>query len=231
MHTYVDHPTVREPGRPAAAGRAVAAERRRIARELHDSVGHSLSLMVIAAQALGTGADGDAHLHADSIAFLGREAMGEIARTLDLLRPELGKAEAAGPSLAELPKLVDRARWAGVGTELRIEGTPRPVPDPIDLSGYRIVQEALTNVIRHAGARRATVSLRYRSEEIGLEIVDDGAGPGHGPPALGHGLTGMRERTALSGGTLTYGEREGGGFRVAAVLPAGREPSASAAAF
>ena len=125
-----------------------------------------------------------------------------------------------GPSLAALPKLVDRARWAGIGTELRIEGTARPVPEAIDLWGYRIVQEALTNVIRHARARRATVCIRYRAKEIGLEIVDDGAGPGDASRPPGHGLRGMRERATLSGGTLSYGARPGGGFRVAALLPA-----------
>jgi signal transduction histidine kinase len=219
MHTYTDHPTAREHRRPAALPRAVAEERRRIARELHDVVGHNLSLMVIAAQALGTGTGCDARLHADSIADLGREAMAELATTLDMLRPDLEPA-AAGPSLAALPKLVDRARWAGVGAELRIEGAPRPVPEAIDLAGYRIVQEALTNIIRHADARQAEVSVRYGPEAIGLEIVDDGAGSGGAPPAIGHGLSGMRERASLFGGTLTFGARVGGGFRVAAVLPA-----------
>jgi signal transduction histidine kinase len=201
---------------------AVAEERRRIARELHDVVGHNVSLMVIAAQGLGTGADDEARRLGDSIATLGREAMAELATTLELLRPDGGTADSPpAPSLAELPRLVDRTRWAGVGAELRIEGRRRPVPDAVHLSGYRIVQEALTNVVRHAGARRATVSLRYGADAIGLEIVDDGAGPSPGPTAPGHGLLGMRERAASSGGTLTYGRRDGGGFRVAAVLPAG----------
>jgi signal transduction histidine kinase len=207
---------------PAAAAAFVLApagplaeERRRIARELHDVIGHNVSLMVIAAQAIGTGGDGDARVLGDSIATLGREAMAELATTLEMLR---AADHPRGPSLAELPKLVDRTRRAGVGTELRIEGTPRQVPDAVDLSGYRIVQEALTNVIRHARARRATVRLRYRAEAIGLEILDDGTGPGDSRPP-GHGLRGMSERAALSGGTLTYGARAGGGFRVAALLP------------
>jgi signal transduction histidine kinase len=205
----------------APAAIAVVEERRRIARELHDVVGHNVSLMVIAAQAIGTGADDEARLLGDSIATLGREAMAELAQTLDLLRPDAEAADPpGGPSLAALSKLVDRARWAGVGTELRIEGTPRPVPDAVDLSGYRIVQESLTNVIRHSRARRATVRLRYRADAVGLEILDDGAGPRDASRAPGHGLLGMRERAALSGGTLTYGARPGGGFRVAAHLPA-----------
>jgi signal transduction histidine kinase len=96
------------------------------------------------------------------------------------------------------------------------------VPAVVALSGYRIVQEALTNVIRHAGARRAGVTVRYRVDAIGLEVIDDGAGPGPGSPAPGRGLLGMCERTALAGGSLTYGKGPGGGFRVAALLPAGR---------
>ena len=200
---------------------AVAEERRRIARELHDVVGHSVSLMVIGAQTLGGGDDREARLVGDSIASLGREAMAELARTLEQLRPD-EEAAARVPSLAELPKLVEHARWAGLGAELRVEGSPRPVPDAVDLSGYRIVQEALTNVIRHAGARRASVTVRYRVDAIGLEVVDDGAGPGPGSPAPGRGLLGMCERTALAGGSLTYGKHPGGGFRVAALLPVGR---------
>jgi signal transduction histidine kinase len=201
---------------------AVAEERRRIARELHDVVGHSLSLMVIGAQTLGGGDDREARLVGDSIASLGREAMAELARTLEQLRPDEETAVARVPSLTELPKLVEHARWAGLGAELRIEGSPRPVPAVVDLSGYRIAQEALTNVIRHAGARRASVTVRYRVDAIGLEVIDDGAGPGPGSPAPGRGLLGMCERTALAGGGLTYGKGPGGGFRVAALLPAGR---------
>jgi signal transduction histidine kinase len=207
-----------------SADRAVADERRRIARELHDVVGHNLSLMVIVAQALGTGAEGEGRALADSIASLGREAMAELAKMLDQLRPNAETAEPTpGPSLAALPELVDRARLAGIGAELQVEGTPRPVPAAIDVSGYRIVQEALTNVIRHAGAGRAAVRVHYGTDAIGLEIADDGAGPGPESPAIGHGLLGMRERAALLGGTLTYGARDGGGFRVAAVLPAKRQ--------
>jgi signal transduction histidine kinase len=170
---------------------AVAEERRRIARELHDVVGHSLSLMVIGARTLGGGDDREARLVGDSIASLGREAMAELARTLEQLRPDEYREEPAGsedrsgseepargPSLAGLPRLVEHARLAGLAAELRVEGSPRPVPAAIDLSGYRIVQKALTNVIRHAGARRANVTVRYRVDAIGLEVVDDGTGPG-----------------------------------------------------
>jgi signal transduction histidine kinase len=198
----------------------VAEERRRIARELHDVVGHNLSLMVIVAQSIG-GQEDDAHCEANTIASLGREAMAELARTLDLLRPDAEwAATTSGPSLTDLPKLIDHARLAGIGTDLRIEGTPRPVPANIDLTAYRIVQEALTNVVRHADADRARVTLRYDAERISLEIVDDGAGSTPRTPSRsGRGLAGMLERAALAGGSVDFGVRSGGGFRVVAVLP------------
>lgn len=206
----------------ATATPEVAAERRRIARELHDVVGHSLSLMVIGAQALGAGDDVEARRVGASIASLGREAMSELARTLEQLRPDEEPEPVDGPSLATLPTLIERARWTGLTATLRIEGAPRPVPATVDLAGYRIVQEALTNVVRHADARRATITVRYGVDAIGIEILDDGAGPPPGSPTPGHGLLGMCERAALAGGSLSYGRREGGGFRVAALLPAGR---------
>lgn len=206
----------------ATATPAVAEERRRIARELHDVVGHSLSLMVIGAQALGAGSDDEARRVGDSIASLGREAMTELARTLEQLRPDEEAQPGGAPALAEVPTLVERARWAGLAADLRIEGAPRPVPAAVDLCGYRIVQEALTNVVRHAEARRATVTVRYGVDAIGLEVFDDGTGPPTGSPTPGHGLLGMCERAALAGGSLSYGRREGGGFRVATLLPAGR---------
>jgi signal transduction histidine kinase len=199
---------------------AVLEERRRIARELHDVVGHNVSLMVIAAQALGSGADGEARHLGDSIASLGREAMAELATALEQLRPQSDPAAAAPrPSLAALPGLVDRARGAGIAIELRIEGTPRPLPAEVDLPAYRIVQEALTNVIRHARARRASVRVAYLAGAVGLEILDDGVGPTS--PAPGHGLRGMGERAALAGGALSYGRGETGGFRLTALLPTG----------
>jgi signal transduction histidine kinase len=193
-------------------------EPRRIARELHDVVGHNVSLMVIAAQALGSGADGETRHLGDSIASLGREAMAELAAALAQLRPEADPTGGApGPSLAALPRLVERARGTGVAIELRIEGTPRPLPDEVDLPAYRIVQEALTNVIRHARARHASVRVAYRADTLGLEIRDDGVGPFS--PIPGHGLQGMRERATLAGGALSYGPGDRGGFRVTALLP------------
>ena len=200
---------------------AVAEERRRIARELHNVVGHNVSLLMIAAQALGTGAGGEARRLGDSIATLGREARDELATTLKLLRPDARTADSPRrPSLPELPRLVDPARRAGVGAELRIEGARRPVPDAVHLSGYRTVQEGLTNVIRHADARRATVSLRYGADAIGPRSSTTAPARSPTPPTPGHGLLGMRERAASFGGTLTCGRRACGGFRVAAVLPA-----------
>jgi signal transduction histidine kinase len=216
--------------RTLLAEQAVSDERLRIARELHDAVGHHVSLMVIGAQALGAGADERTREGADGIARLGREAMTEMHALLGLLRPgEAGGAGAAErapqPRLDDLRALVEQSRETGLEVELRVEGEPRPLPVAIDLSAYRIVQEALTNVIRHAGATRADVSLRYDPDALALEVRDDGRGAGHqgGGISPGHGVVGMRERVALFGGELELGSVNGGGhgFRVAARLPCG----------
>ena len=200
---------------------AIAEERLRIARELHDAVGHLVSLMVISAQALEVGSTGVARAAGSSIAELGREAMDEVRATVALTRPAAEAVERApGPSLGELAQLLDRTRQAGIETELRIEGERRPYPVALELSAYRIVQEALANVARHAAARRATVRVRFAAAEVGIEVTDDGRGT-RGEPTLGHGLIGMRERVALFGGELEFGPVSPVGFRVAARLPAG----------
>jgi signal transduction histidine kinase len=202
---------------------SIAEERLRIARELHDAVGHKVSLMVISAQALEAGSTGAARAAGASIADLGREAMGEMRATVALMRPAGEDAERGPePSLAELAALIDQTRQAGIGAELRVEGEPRNYPVMLELSAYRIVQEALTNVARHADARHATVSVRFAEAELGIEIVDDGRGP-RGEAVPGNGLIGMRERAALFGGELEFGPVEPGGFRVAARIPAGTE--------
>lgn len=210
----------RQAYRGELADRAVAEERLRIARELHDAVGHNTSLIVISAEALAAGTSGEERERAQAIARLGRQAMDEMRATLELMRPgEAAADRLPEPSLDELPALVERAREAGIGAELRVHGAPRPVSPAVGISAYRIVQEALTNVVRHAAARQATVDLRYEARAIGLEVVDDGVGPGVAGPTLGHGLIGMRERAALFGGELEYGALNGHGFRVAARLP------------
>ena len=203
--------------RELLAERAVTEERLRLARELHDAVGHYVSLMVVQAQALGTTAGDDrVRRSTDGIADLGRQAMAELQRTLQLLR---GAAERGpSPGLDGLDRLLEPSRAAGLHVDLAIEGTPVALAPTLDLSAYRIVQEALTNVRRHAPAARVTVTVAYRSGELALTIADDGAGA-RGDGAGGHGIAGMRERTALFGGTLAAGPRPGRGFEVRAVLP------------
>ena len=207
--------------RELLAQRAVAEERVRIAQELHDVVAHNVSLIVVQAQALGATA-GDERVTAatDGIADLGREAMAEMHRTLKLLRGGEGgdPALAPQPGLGELDDLLERTRGAGVGIDLTVEGEPRALSQSVELSAYRIVQEALTNVVKHAGRAHTTVTLGYRPEALELTIADTGDTPPQ-PSAGGHGLVGMRERAALFGGTLSAGPRDGRGFEVRASLP------------
>jgi signal transduction histidine kinase len=202
---------------------AAAQERLRIARELHDVVAHNVSLMVIQAQALqATASDADATRRStETIAELGREAMSEMHRTLELMRRDVGEEERTPqPALDDLGPLIERVHAAGVNVELSIKGSRRTLPPGVELSAYRIVQEALTNVIKHSGGDRASVELSYGKEDIELEIIDDGnaaAEPAMARP--GHGLVGMRERVALFGGSLEAGPSNGGGYRVVATLP------------
>lgn len=212
--------------RELLAERAVAEERVRIAQELHDVVAHSVSLIVVQAQALGaTVPDQRVTAATDGIADLGRQAMAEMHRTLKLLRANEDEAAERGPQpgLGDLEELVERARAAGLRVELAVEGEPRQLSQSADLSAYRIIQEALTNVIKHAGRADTTIGLRYRSDGLELTIADRGnAVLAPGSPAAvagGHGLVGMRERAALFGGTLTAGPRRDRGFEVRAVLP------------
>jgi signal transduction histidine kinase len=203
--------------------RAVAEERLRIAQELHDVVAHNVSLIVVQAQALAaTVPDERVTAATGSIAGLGREAMAEMHRTLRLLRGTDAAERAPQPGLGDLDALLERSRAAGLDVELSVEGEPRPLPQSVDLSAFRIVQEALTNVLKHAGRAPATVLLGYRADGLELTIRDAGDG-GAGPPgtAGGHGLIGMQERAALFGGTLTAGPRNGHGFEVRALLPYG----------
>jgi signal transduction histidine kinase len=208
------------------AGQAVAQERLRIARELHDAVGHDVSLMIVQAQALGaTAGDEQVRVATDAIAELGRHTMGEMSRTLALLRHD-GAEHHPQPGLAVLGDVLDGARRAGVAMTLTTEGTPRPLSAALDASAYRIVQEAVTNVVRHAGGAPAAVTLRFGPSALELAIVDEG-GSVSDPPVAGHGLIGMRERAALFGGTLRAGPRDGG-FEVRALLPYPRDDASGA---
>ena len=201
---------------------AAAQERLRIARELHDVVAHDVSLMVIQAQALeATAQDPTARRSAQTIAELGRDAMSEMHRTLALMRAARADDERdPQPALHDLGPLLERARTAGVDVELSVTGTPRSLPAGVELSAYRIVQEALTNVIKHSGSDRASVQLRYAKDGLELEILDHGSGIAPSDvPDSGHGLVGMRERVALFGGSLQVGPLNGRGYRVLATLP------------
>jgi signal transduction histidine kinase len=211
----------RERERELLAEQAAADERLRIARELHDAVGHDVTLMIVQAQALGaTAGDEAVRAATDAIAALGRRTMGEMHRTLRLLRAD-GAEHHPQPGLAALDEVLDGARRAGVPVTVAVEGAPRPLPPALDASAFRIVQEAVTNVVRHAGGAPANVTLHYGPGELELVIADEGSAtgdPGAAAPG-GHGLAGMRERAALFGGTLHAGRRDGDGFEVRALLP------------
>jgi signal transduction histidine kinase len=214
--------------RELLADRAVAEERVRIAQELHDVVAHNVSLIVVKAQALGATVPDDRVAEAtDGIADLGRQAMAEMHRTLALLRTAGDDAaeRAPQPGLANLDKLLEQSRTAGLDVRLAVEGEPRELSQSLDLSAFRIVQEALTNVRKHAGQARASVTVGYRPRALELSVVD--SGDASATPATiavasgGHGLVGMRERAAMFGGTLIAQPRDGRGFEVNAVLPYG----------
>jgi signal transduction histidine kinase len=203
---------------------AVTEERARIARELHDIVAHSVNTMVVQAGAERRVLDpGQASTREVllSIEQTGRQAMAEMRRLLGMLRKDDQElALAPQPSLAHIEVLVDHVRAAGMPVELRVEGEPVPLPPGVDLSAYRIVQEALTNALKHAGPARATVNVRYRRHELELEIADSGRGAANGSGG-GHGLVGMRERGALFGGELDAGNRAEAGYAVQVRLPLG----------
>ncbi len=204
------------------AEQAAAAEQARIARELHDIVAHHLSVIVL--QAAGARASGrSAGTVLEKIENSGRQALAETRRLLGVLRDtgeETGLAPQ--PGISELDALADTVRAAGLPVNLVIDGDPAALPAAVDVSVYRIVQEALTNILKHAGPARADVTIGCADEAVTIEITDDGTRePGNQPPAGGHGLAGMRERVTIFGGDLRAGPRPGGGFTVHARLPLG----------
>jgi signal transduction histidine kinase len=209
------------------ARRAAAAERVRIARELHDVVAHHVSVIALqsqAAEALLPNEPERAAGAVDAIGVTARQALTELRRLLGALRDEdeAAPALAPQPGIADMDGLVESVRRAGLAVEIAVEGEPRPLPPGVDLSAYRIVQEALTNVLKHARARTAEVHLAYRDGELAIQVNDDGIGSEAVPVAgngQGQGLIGMRERVSLFGGELRAGPREGGGFAVDARLP------------
>src|SRR5207302_9431811 len=208
--------------REVRARLAVSDERARIARELHDVVGHSVSVMTVQASAARRLLR--PHQEKERQALLvveqtGREALAEMRRMVGVLRhPEEAPALAPQPSLEQIEKLVQHTREAGLPVELRIEGEPVQLAAGIDLTAYRLVQEGLTNAIKHARAQRAKVLVRYEAGHVELTVSDDGRGGGDGDGG-GHGLVGMRERVTVYGGNLEAGPSPEGGFRLRARLP------------
>jgi signal transduction histidine kinase len=201
---------------------AASDERARIARELHDVVAHSVGVMVVQAQGARNVLDRDPERAREALRAIedtGRGALADVRRALGVLRrPDAEPAREPQPGVEDLDALVERARGAGLAVELAVEGASRPLPTGVDLSAYRIVQEALTNTIRHAGAANVRIAIRYGERDLGLEITDDGSLPADGDGA-GHGLVGMRERVALFGGDLDAGPGRAGGFAVRARIP------------
>ena len=200
---------------------AVAEERNRIARELHDVVGHSVSVMTVQASAVRRLMRPDQEKERaalETVEAAGREALTEMRRMVGVLRS--GDAEpnlAPPPTMDQLGGLADNFRRAGLDVVLETDGTPVPLPPGLDLTAYRLVQEALTNTLRHAHATRAVVHVGYCDEALRISVRDDGEGPDGAPP--GTGLLGMRERVGVYGGTLTTGAADGGGFELRADLP------------
>jgi signal transduction histidine kinase len=201
---------------------AVSDERARIARELHDVVGHSVSVMTVQASAVRRLLSPDQEKQREALLVVeqtGREALAEMRRMVGVLRrPEEAPALAPQPSLEQLERLVEHARGAGLSVELRIEGEPVQLPTGVDLTAYRLVQEGLTNALKHARAERAEVVVRYDDGHVELRVSDDGRGGGGGDSG-GHGLVGMRERVSVYGGELEAGPRPEGGYELRARLP------------
>jgi signal transduction histidine kinase len=204
---------------------ATTAERARIAREMHDVVAHSLSVVI--AQADGGRYAGKADPQAatdalEAIAATGRQALTDMRALLGVLRDGGGEEYAPQPDVAAIPALVEDVRASGLDVDLIVDGAPRPMPAGPQLAAYRIVQESLTNVLKHAGpAGRAWVRLQWRPDGLELSVLDDGRGAGAAMAGdgMGQGLRGMRERAQLHGGRLEAGPRHGGGFGVHAALP------------
>ncbi|MDG4825314.1 histidine kinase [Asanoa sp. WMMD1127] len=202
----------------------LADERARIARELHDIVAHSVTVMVLQAGVVRRRLDPAQQAERDLLAGVedaGRDAVAELRRTLGLLRGGAGPGLDAQPGLGRLDDLVAQLAEAGVAVRVTVDGGPIPaLPPSLDLSAYRIVQEALTNVLKHSGADRAEVAIAHGPDVLSVTVTDAGDGQAAaGPAGAGHGIVGMRERAAMFGGTLAAEPLPGGGFRVTAVLP------------
>ena len=220
--TAIERAERAEQERELKALAAVAEERARIARELHDIVGHSVSVMTVQASAVRRLLRDDQEREREALLTVeetGRAALAEMRRLVGVLRrPEEAPALVPQPSLDHVDKLVEQAREAGLPTRLTVEGETSPLPAGIDLTAYRLVQEGLTNALKHAHATQAEVLVRYANGSVELVVSDNGSGDGKGDSG-GHGLVGMRERVAVVGGELAAGPRANGGYGLRARLP------------
>jgi signal transduction histidine kinase len=212
--------------REEQAQRAVTAERTRIARELHDVVAHSVSVMVVqagAARRVLRAEPAKAEEALASVEQAGRQSLNELRRLLGVLRRDDDRSfgRTPQPSIEALGELLNSTRKAGLPVHFTVEGTPRPLPPGVDLSAYRIVQEALTNALKHAGPATAAVHLRYDADDLHVVVTDDGRGSGAiaNGDGDGKGLVGMKERVTMCGGELTAGHLPEGGFAIRARLP------------
>ena len=206
--------------REAEAQRRVADERLRIARDVHDLLGHAVAVVTLHAAVAAESLDDDpeaARRSLHTIRAVSRDVLHDLGDTVGLLRGDAAPVEPAA-GLTDVAELVAATASTGLDVRLEVRGEPRPLPAAVGATVHRLVQEALTNVLRHACARSATVVLEHRPGELTVSVTDDGTGAA-GPDPAGHGLRGMRERVALLGGQLSAGNRDGGGFAVTAVVP------------
>jgi signal transduction histidine kinase len=230
LGALVDRATWLERERDQQALLATTAERARIARELHDIVAHSLTVVVTLAEAAVVASEADppaAREAMTSVAATGRSALGEMRRLLGVLRTDQPSAageppasRAPAPGLDRVDELVGSARSAGLPVRLTVSGPARPLPSTLDVTVYRVLQESLTNALRHAvEPTRVHVRLQWGADELVVDVTDDGRRTGVGPPPTGHGLSGMRERLQLFGGSVSTGPGPSGGWTVRAALP------------
>ncbi len=217
-----------EADRETETQRRLTEERLRIARELHDIMAHTITVITVQAGEAHDALDGypqQTRKALKTIREASREAMSELRATVGVLREfaEPGADRKPVPGMRDLVELVQTAGAGNLKATLEVLGEPKPLPAAVELTAYRIVQESLTNVIRHSGASRATVSVKYEPSVVTIQVDDNGQGAA-GTPADGHGVMGMRERAEAIGGKLEAGVREGGGFRVRTVLPVDLQP-------
>ncbi|WP_308298753.1 sensor histidine kinase [Streptomyces sp. GESEQ-35] len=223
---YADRAARAEAEREREAARLVREERVRIARELHDVVAHTVTAMTVQAGVALETIDVRPDMARQAMRQVrdsGKDAVRELRATVGVLREGDGEPIEPAPGIERLPEMVERFAGGGISITLRQEGAPDGLPPVVALAAYRIVQEALTNVVKHSGARHAAVSVVRRDGTLAVEVVDDGSPSPPSPqgPTSGFGLVGMRERAAAAGGIIEFGAAPGGGFRVRAELPAG----------